>query len=810
MLARFRDPASSLWLGFVSATAVAHVGALLFCRMQVRASNVVQLVAAILVVAICFVRAKQTRDAYLRSAWIQLGVAFGIYSAAQAYFTYAIFWQTEALAFPSFSDHLWMIFALPILLVLGKRRSGSRWEWVDWLDAAQACVFFSLLFFLVFSHVAALSVSLAYDLQSAALILSWAVRYASTEPGPDQTFMRRLGLFLMAYGLLSAIGNAWYDFHLPAQAWVGICWSGPLLFFGALVLRSELHPNLPAISTSKVETRLPSHFHGIGALGLTVMSIAAAGILAMHRLGAGAAALTFAFVIFAVRTSLRESQLHVAHSTLEYSVMHDPLTGLSNRSRLISELDVRLSDAVQASQVGLLFIDLDRFKLINDSLGHEFGDRFLVEVASVLRSAIEPGSEIVRLGGDEFVVMLHPISMSKIQQAANTLVQRFRQPIAIEGRILHVSVSVGYAMGRAGMRAEDLLRDADLAMYTAKKQGKNQAHSFSERVEDTAEKYLALEIDLRKALGANELVVYYQPIYSLGRNALEGFEALSRWRHPVRGLVSPADFIPIAEETGLIIEIGKQVLRAATTQVKLWNEQFGLRLTASVNVSARQFADPHLLDDIKAILAETGLPPTLLKLEITETVLLTGTEQVKQTLAAARALGIEISLDDFLTGYSSLSYLLQYPCDVVKIDRSFVHTMDKDPRRAELVRTAVQLARNLDMKVIAEGVELEEELFALADVGCDLIQGFLFSKPIPIDAVENLLRAPSHLALEKARRNYSNHRTVTPGATKHTPNQTLTALSSNDSPNPKEAPYLQDFYDIQAQASPESLTTIAN
>lgn len=752
MRERFRNSVSSVWLGFVSATALAHVGVLLFCRSQVKASNIVQMIATLLVVAICLLRSRWTTDAYFRSAWLQLSVAFAIYSCAQGYFTYAVFWRTTDLNFPSFSDRLWMIFALPILLVLINRRTGSRWEWVDWLDTAQACVFFILLFVLVFSHVGALSVSLAYDLQSFALILAWGVRYASTEPGPDQTFMRHLGLFLFAYGLLAAVGSAWTDFHLPASAWVGLCWSTPLLFFSALALPPETDvsrsPGADVESPgAKSKLRLPKHVHGLSALGLSVMSITAAGTLATHRLVPGAAALTLAFVIFAVRTSLRESQLYIAHSTLQHAVMHDPLTGLSNRTRLVTELDLRLSNAETASQVGLLFIDLDRFKLINDSLGHEFGDRLLMEVASTLRKAVRSGDEVVRLGGDEFVILLNSVTFHGAQEAANHVVQRFRKPTTIEGRVLHVSVSVGFAMGRYGMRAEDLLRDSDCAMYAAKKQGKNQAHFFSESVVENAEHSLRLETDLREALAAGQLVVHYQPIYSLSRKALEGFEALVRWKHPERGLISPAEFIPIAEETGLILEVGKQVLGQAARQVKLWNERFGQRLTASVNVSARQFTDPELFNDIKHILAESGLPPSLLKLEITETVLLTGTQQVGETLAAARAMGIEVSLDDFLTGYSSLHYLLQYPCDVVKIDRSFVRAMDKDLRRAELVRTAVQLARNLEMKVIAEGVETEEELFALDDVGCDLIQGFLFSKPLPAEAVEILLSSPMRFPL---------------------------------------------------------------
>ncbi len=740
MLVRFKSSATSLWLGFLSATALTHVGVLLFCSKQAQASNVVQLIAALLVVCICLKRAHESSDPYARSAWQQLSAGFIIYSAAQMYYAYGILWLGTEMPYPSPADRLWMAFAFPILLVLVKRRSGSRWEWVDWLDAAQACVFFALLYALVFSHVAALSVSVAYELQSGALILAWAIRYTSSELGPDRAFFRRLGYFLVLYGFLSSLGDRWVQLRLPAHAWASLCWSVPLFFFSAMALRPE-HRAVPADDSGRrPPLRLPGHFHGLSALGLSVMSIAAAGGLAMHRLLPGSVALTIAFLIFAVRTSLRESQLHHAHNRLEHAVMHDPLTGLANRTRLVSELELRLADPATAAGVGLLFVDLDRFKCINDSLGHDFGDRVLIEVASSLRNTVRSEDMVVRLGGDEFVVLLPATTADGVQELAQAVVRRFRQPVSIEGRVLHVSVSVGFALGDSTKRAEDLLRDADCAMYAAKRQGKNQARSFTDPGVESAENYLRLESELRTGLDDHQLTAYFQPIYSILKQELVGFEALARWKHPDRGLISPADFIPIAEETGLILELGRQVLRQACRQVSHWNQRYGRRLTASVNVSARQFADPDLLHDIQSILAETGMTPELLKLEITETVLLNGAHQVAEVLIAARQLGIQVALDDFLTGYSSLHYLLQYPCDIVKIDRSFVHTMDKDPRRAELVRTAVQLARNLAMDVIAEGVETEEELAKLTDMGCDLIQGFLLSRPLSAECVEDLLR----------------------------------------------------------------------
>lgn len=741
-----RNTSSSLANLAVFAILATHVAVLWIGYGQTRASNIVQLTAVLLVVYVCLSRSRRTSDAYFRSIWRQLGIGFAIYSLAQCCFIVGLFENRQVLDQPSPADFFWMMFAFPILLVTVRRRTGSGWQWVDWLDAAQACTFFFLLYVLVFSRPAEMSLPLAYDLQSVGLVLAWAIRFNGTQDPTERGFFRNLGIFLIMYGILSCLGDRWQQFGFPVHGWVGLCWSVPLLSFCAVVLRTSVEEVHQACRPEPRKVNLPRHLQGISALGLSVMSIAVAATLAFHRSRAGIAALSIGFLLFAIRTCLREAQLQVAHGTLEHAVLHDPLTGLANRTQLMLKLERQLSGNPNVASTALLFIDLDRFKLINDSLGHDVGDKLLVEVASILCSVSRPADMVVRLAGDEFVMLLGLVNAEAAGEMAEKLVHRFRQPIAVDDRALRVSVSIGYVMGQPGNSADDLLRDADCAMYAAKRQGKDRAQSFHGAIMDQTERDRRLEVDLRRALANNELTVHYQPIYSLAGCGIEGFEALARWPRPNQEPASPERFIPIAEETGLIVELGKDVLQQACQQVQRWNDLYGQNFTVNVNVSERQFASPQLLRDIKKILTKTGLPPALLKLETTEAVLLSRTEAVVRALRAAREFGIRISLDDFLTGYSSLSYLLEYPCDSVKIDVSFVHAMDKDPRRAELVRTVVQLAKKLKIDVIAEGVETEEERALLEEMHCDLMQGSLLSPPLSSSEVETLLAGSKDVA----------------------------------------------------------------
>ncbi len=735
-----------VYLIVVLATAVGHIAVLALHFKTLVPSNAIQLLCAFLAFALSVRRAYQTSEPYLRRAWLQLAAAFTIWSGAQALFLFPLLRSGAPPRFPSAADFLWLMFAFPILLVTLRRRTGAQGEWVNWLDAAQACTFFTLLYLLIFSHPAILTVTRAYDVQSVALLLACALRYSSTPPGPERAFFRNLGGYLFSYGILSSVGN-----RMWGTAWVDLCWSSPLLLFCLMVVLTPEKGTQGVPRDRSLKIGLPTHLQGLSALGLALLSITAATLLHEHRHKTGLLALAASLVLFAVRTSARESQLTGAHESLQHAARHDALTGLANRTYLLEDLTYRLQHPPSPRpDLGLLYIDLDGFKHINDSLGHPFGDRLLIEIASILCSTVPPDDLVVRLGGDEFVVLTDGNGRTSPQQLAAVLVERLRQPIFLEGRLLYLSASVGIATAGPGQGADDLLRDADCAMYEAKRLGKNQEQSFREDLVSKANEHLALEQDLRQAIAADDLVCYYQPIYSVSAHAIIGFEALSRWHHATRGSVSPADFIPVAEETGLIIELGKSVLQKACDQVQQWNRIYGRRFSMSVNLCSRQFADPELLNLIRAVLANSALDPTLLKLEITESALLSGVDRVEEVLNAARSLGIQISLDDFGTGYSSLSYLLQLPFDVIKIDRSFVQALDRDPKRAELVRTILMLASGLGKDVIAEGVETKEERDWLANMHCDLLQGFYFAKPLPADEIERLLESQAPRPIARA------------------------------------------------------------
>jgi diguanylate cyclase (GGDEF)-like protein/PAS domain S-box-containing protein len=422
----------------------------------------------------------------------------------------------------------------------------------------------------------------------------------------------------------------------------------------------------------------------------------------------------------------------------------DPLTGLPNRVALME----RLRHAGEMASlnpdylVSILFIDLDRFKMINDSLGHAIGDQLLCEISDCLSACVRPNDTVSRLGGDEFVILLEDI---KTQDNATMIAQRILQaltnPFNLGEREIFMSASIGITFSLDGFhRPEDLLRDADLAMYRAKVQGRGRYAIFHPKMYSSAVALLEMETDLRRAVDRQELELYYQPIVSLRSNRLVGFEALIRWHHPQQGLISPAQFVPIAEETGLIGPMGRWILRQACTQLRQWQIQFPdwPPLTVNVNLSSKQFS-PHLSQQVEQILAETGLEAQYLKLEITESVLMSHAESAIATLTQLKQLGIQLAIDDFGTGYSSLSYLHRLPIDTLKVDRSFIQRVDSDGEQLAIVRTIITLAWNLGMEVVAEGVETRKQLAQLQSLRCEYAQGYLFSKPRDVIAVETLL-----------------------------------------------------------------------
>ena len=442
----------------------------------------------------------------------------------------------------------------------------------------------------------------------------------------------------------------------------------------------------------------------------------------------------------------------------------DALTGLPNRLLFLDRVEQCLhARAENRSPFAVLFLDLDNFKLINDSMGHEAGDQLLIALAErivgsvrLTDSVMHSGGtfSVARLGGDEFTILLDNIRQpADAEFVAERVLADLANPFVIRGREVSVSTSIGIAVGPGNhQRAEDLLREADTAMYYAKTQGRACSRVFDASMQQRAETRLALESDLRHAVERQQFELNYLPIYSLSRNQLIGVEALVRWRHPTRGLLMPADFIPVAEETGLIVSIGRLVLRIACEQAAAWQRQFPRDppLLMSVNISCKQFSDDRLTGFIRRAIAETGLDPTSLKLEVTESVLMENTDKAVTLLNVLREMRIQVGLDDFGTGYSNLALLHCLPLDVLKIDRSFVQDMTAREGHAAIVKTIIALATNLGFNVIAEGVETAEQAALLSRMGCDSAQGYYFSRPVVAARIEQLLAADIAVAISRS------------------------------------------------------------
>jgi diguanylate cyclase (GGDEF)-like protein/PAS domain S-box-containing protein len=435
-----------------------------------------------------------------------------------------------------------------------------------------------------------------------------------------------------------------------------------------------------------------------------------------------------------------------AEEQLVHDALHDSLTGLPNRTLFMDRVEIALCHAKRRTDYSfaVLFIDLDRFKIINDSLGHLVGDKLLIAIADLLKSCLRDTDSVARLGGDEFTILLDDIKdVSDATMIAARIQAKMGAPFTLDEHSVFTSASIGIALNFAAKydNGTDLLRDADIAMYRAKGNGKSRFEVFEHKMYAQTLKLSQLENDLRQAIERQEFVLHYQPIVELTTGKLTGVEALLRWQHPERGLVAPMEFIPVAEDTGLIVPIGEWVLLDACRQMSTWRSQFSLseNFKVSVNITSKQLRCENLLEVIDQILSEAGLDGSNLRLEITESMLMDGTAAAITRLEQIRERKIHLSIDDFGTGYSSLSYLHRFPINTLKIDRSFVSSMNSDTENIEIVSTIITLAHSLDMDAIAEGIETIEQCDRLKALGCELGQGYLFDKPLERQAVESLL-----------------------------------------------------------------------
>ncbi|NET09262.1 MAG: EAL domain-containing protein [Symploca sp. SIO2B6] len=444
-----------------------------------------------------------------------------------------------------------------------------------------------------------------------------------------------------------------------------------------------------------------------------------------------------------------------AGCVISYRVFHvtyyDELTGLPNRTLFLKQAQKRISTLSQQgppSSVAILFLDLNRFKVINESFGHRVGDQLLVKAANRIKACIPTQGSVARVGGNEFAVLLPRIKeAARVEEIADDVQAALNQPITLNEQELFITTSVGIAMSPIEdlvIQPDTLLRDAHTAMYRAKALGKPR-QLFTTSMHNRAISRLQLESELRQGIKRQEFCLNYQPIISLETGQITGFEALVRWQHPTQGFVSPGKFIPVAEETGLIIPMGRWILAEACRQMKAWHQQFPQysKLIIGVNLSSRQFTHPNLIEEIEQILDETQFDYHSLKLEITESMAMSDVESAIDMLLRLKKMNLTLSIDDFGTGYSSLSYLHRFPTDILKVDRSFVSRMENGEEDAEIVKTIITLGHNLGMAVVAEGVETASQLSMLRELQCEYGQGYFFAKPMSAkDAAELLERSP--------------------------------------------------------------------
>ena len=442
------------------------------------------------------------------------------------------------------------------------------------------------------------------------------------------------------------------------------------------------------------------------------------------------------------RVEVRTKLLHEAHLEMQKMAMEDPLTGLANRSALLTALKSAQADGTADTPV-ILLLDLDAFKSINDTQGHTAGDKVLITVAERIRGAVRATDVVARLGGDEFAVVMPATGADQASVVGQRILAALKEPIELPDQSIRCGASIGLSVGDSGQAPEEMLMQADVAMYASKAEGLNRLHIFEPGLLLVRRLRSQLVDDLRSALKGEGLVLHYQPVVELATGRVEGVEALIRWNHPTRGRIMPDEFIPLAEEAGLISELGRWVLTTAVKQLRRWvdDDAVDSRFSVRINISATDLQSLQFIEDVREVLKETGVRPEQVVLELTEMAIVKGNDLDRYSLGGLRGLGVGIEIDDFGTGYSSISYLRRLPVDRVKVDRSLIVGLGTDPSQPPLVAAVLQLVRACGLEAVWEGVETAEQAEHLRNLGCLSAQGYFFSKPLPADDIPALVKA---------------------------------------------------------------------
>jgi diguanylate cyclase (GGDEF)-like protein/PAS domain S-box-containing protein len=551
--------------------------------------------------------------------------------------------------------------------------------------------------------------------------------------------------------------------EVPSIACQGYAMDGTVQFWNQASEKFYGYTADEAIGKNMLELIIPPEMRdevkiAMQTMGATCQGIPPAEICLMHKNGTGVEVYSSHVVLkksgdppelFCLDVDITERKRY--EKRLEHQSTHDDLTGLANRALLHDRLSQSLHYAHRSGRlVAVLLADLDRFKIINDSLGHDFGDQLLCAVAQRLLENVREADTVARLGGDEFVILLAEVAeVEDVGLIARKILDNLSRPYQIGNREIIITASLGISLyPNDSDNGALLIRNADIAMYRAKRDDRSNFCFYTAEMNKHIQETLDLEGELRHALERQEFSLHYQPKVDLSSGCVIGCEALVRWRHPQRGLVSPADFIPLAEETGLIVPLGAWVMKEACQQARDWQAMGLPSIGVAVNLSSRQFRKGDLPQVVREILQETGLEPRLLELELTESIVMDNPAKAEQTMRILKEMGVKLSLDDFGTGYSSLNYLRRFPVDSLKIDRSFIRDVATDPSGASVVTSIIDIAHNLGLTAVAEGVETREQLAFLVDRSCDMFQGYLFSKPLPAEDFAALLREGRKLSFD--------------------------------------------------------------